>query len=97
MVPEWHMLKLWELAAMRGEGKDVKGPGLEGEEAHPNCGNDMFKSIAGGTHGECHSEASYSTLVIHYMASSRYMDAVRLLVNSAHLFGKTDRINLCVT
>ncbi|GAV99568.1 n-carbamoylsarcosine amidase [Lentinula edodes] len=52
VVPEWHMLKLWELAGMRGEGTDVKRSGSEGEETHPNCGNDMFKSIAGGTHAD---------------------------------------------
>ncbi|KAJ3921253.1 Alpha/Beta hydrolase protein, partial [Lentinula edodes] len=63
VVPEWHMLKLWELAGMRGEGTDVKRSGSEGEETHPNCGNDMFKSIAGGTHADTWTRSGYWSTV----------------------------------
>ncbi|KAF5355396.1 hypothetical protein D9757_012540 [Collybiopsis confluens] len=53
LVPESHMLKLWELASTRGENKkstDDKSPS-DGGGRKAEDGRDLFKSISKGTHG----------------------------------------------
>lgn len=69
VVPESHMLRLWELAGSRGAKMDAKknkrkfkqeGEGSE-NVAHGN--NDTFKSIPGGTHGVSCSSSYIFVLV----------------------------------
>ncbi|KAJ3722720.1 alpha/beta-hydrolase [Lentinula guzmanii] len=68
VVPEWHMLKLWDLASIRGEGKDMKKSEIQsrlerdGREGSDR-GKDMFKTIVGGTHADTWTRSGYWSTV----------------------------------
>ncbi|KIK68364.1 hypothetical protein GYMLUDRAFT_35764 [Collybiopsis luxurians FD-317 M1] len=74
VVPESHMLKLWDIAATRGEAKSPKDKMTsksKSEEkesgAQIDHSNDIFKSIPGGTHADTWTRSGYWSTISKFL------------------------------